>query len=709
MPHLGPLDALRARLQVELSTRPASHALPWGNPRAMTEALHSLQRDLGDDGNLSATDDRLKLSLQKFVQTHQVASFTELKYVCHGVTVPVGKEHWRLVDKHGLLDELLVLVSVYQAQPKQFRRCYQGLLSGYFGFDRFAADAGNSVGNWQRLRSYLNDQLLPICKATKSRGATPDWLQTLYAHKNLLTDDPCSRYAKGLSRGDATELKEVCAGLGIAGASWVWQDALMAYVRVVCAFPDAKFLSELTQLLNLIDGRGEITLPVTLVTQATAMVVIRYCACANQPEHAILRDTCIHWIGNPWINRTAWDAHVNHEPARQMVNGWLKRRLIRDFFELLAQDGSADLRRLNYWLKWEPQITDMWFVLGTNARLNHGAAFMELRKRMAGRDRELTDNNHQNNAFVMRIGQLLVIEFGVTGNACYVFPASDFRTNLDRKCFYLADLKQRSSAKRLSHQSHWEGAFDYELRKLLQSVPMSKGELTVPNSTSIQSLKQQQLQNGSKHINSVHEPIGGLAKILNDAATANHKQQASASLAEIGNARESATKLIFTNLDVVKVKAMCVRNFTEWKDRDGKFWALLTDRDRRPVFAASLDRYGFNYVEGKGFWRKSEDSYMDFNPTPSYLNPLERLKPVDSPLDVGQDDRDNNLLTDADFDHLCHMCEVRGVEIEDNRAKGGALWLLADRSKLRREFLSLLDRHKFRYVEGKGFWLKDKV
>jgi hypothetical protein len=122
-----------------------------------------------------------------------------------------------------------------------------------------------------------------------------------------------------------------------------------------------------------------------------------------------------------------------------------------------------------------------------------------------------------------------------------------------------------------------------------------------------------------------------------------------------------------------------------------------------------LDRYGFNYVEGKGFWRKSEDSYMDFNLTPSYLNPLERLKPVDPHLDVGQDDRDNNLLTDADFDHLYHMCEVRGIEIEDNRAEGGALWLLADKSKLRREFLSLLDRHKFRYVEGKGFWLKDKV
>ena len=70
-----------------------------------------------------------------------------------------------------------------------------------------------------------------------------------------------------------------------------------------------------------------------------------------------------------------------------MVEGWLKRRLIKDFFELLARDGAADLRRLNYWLKWEPEISDMWFLLGEDARRNKTEAFLSVRKRMAGRDR----------------------------------------------------------------------------------------------------------------------------------------------------------------------------------------------------------------------------------------------------------------------------------------------------------------------------------
>ncbi len=167
-----------------------------------------------------------------------------------------------------------------------------------------------------------------------------------------------------------------------------------------------------------------------------------------------------------------------------VVNSWLKQRLIKDFFGLLAADGAADFRRLEYWLKWEPQISDMWFVLGSDAQGNRTPEFLDLRKRMSGRDRKLVDSNHLNNAFVMRIGQLLVIEFGVTGNACYVFATSDFQTSLDNAVLNLHQLKQKAYAKRLSHTAQWEFKFDYELKKLLQSVPMSKGELKEFNPTS---------------------------------------------------------------------------------------------------------------------------------------------------------------------------------------------------------------------------------
>ena len=588
MPHSRSLAALRARLLVELVPMHSAHASEWGNPRVMSEALRNVRRDLGGDGGRPPTDDLLRSSIQQFVKNGKVSNFTELKYVCYGVTVPVGKDQWRIIDKQALFDGLLDLVKDHEGQLKQFRRCYQGLLSGYFGFDWYSAAVDKSHDNWERLRSYLSDQLKPTVKAAAQRGTTPEWLQILHAHKNLLTDDPCSRYAKGLKQGNSRELKEVCVGLGIAGSSWVWQDAFVAYVHLVCAGTDANFVKELNLLLDLVNGRAEITLPLALATQAAAIIVIRYSSSANKPEHAALRDTCLHWIGNPWLKRTAWDAHVNNEPARQMVNGWLKRRLIKDFFELLAQDGAADLRRLNYWLKWEPQITDMWFVLGSNARDDHSAAFMELRKRMSGRGRILTDNNHQNNAFVMRIGPLLVIEFGVTGNACYAFAAADFRTSLERQIFTIAELKQKALATRLSHMSQWEGRFDYELRRLLQSVPMSKGELQT-------------------HAANTAPSSGGNPLWRTSQSPAQSTVQKSTATL-VGIAPKPQQKSSETDLDLLF--NMCSRSGVEWEDnrpKRGALWILIPDRAKRAGLCGVLDRYGFRYTEGKGFWLKVED------------------------------------------------------------------------------------------------------
>lgn len=233
MPDSRSLDTLRTRLHAAMSP-PAASAPKWGNPGVMTEVLHQLQRDLGGAGDAAPARDVLLQALEQFQATRKAASFTELKYVCYGVTVPVGANFWRLIDRSILFDALLTLVKDYEAQPRQFRRCYQGLLNGYFGFDRYTRTDGSSGENWHRLRDFLNDQLNSIVRAASQRGTTPEWLQTLHAHKNLLTDDPCSRYAKGFKQGNAQELKDVCVGLGISGASWVWQDALVAYVRLVC-------------------------------------------------------------------------------------------------------------------------------------------------------------------------------------------------------------------------------------------------------------------------------------------------------------------------------------------------------------------------------------------------------------------------------------------------------------------------------------------
>jgi len=594
------MSKLRSQLLAAMAPNLVFRAPVWGSPRAMTEALRDVRKTLsGGDGGLP---DRnvLQDSLRRFASTQAVANFTELKHVCYGVTVPVGENKWCLIDREPLFHSLLGLIEQYNGQAKQYRRCYQGLLNGYFGFDKQAASSEGQA-NWGQLRTYLDQKLTPVVQAASRSGLPVDWLQALSANRNLLTDDPCSRYASELLRGQTDELRALCGALGIASTSWVWDEALMAYVRAVCDGEDLKFQQAMPDVLNLVNGRREMKLAQMLCTRAAAMTVARYADCADKPEHGDLRDTSLRCIGNPWVNRTAWDAHVQHEPARQMVEAWIKRRLIKDFFELLAHDGGADLRRLNYWLKWEPEISDMWFVLGVDARNNRSAAFEELRQRMTGRRRSLDDPNGQNNAFVMRIGPLLVIEFGVTGNACYAFAAADFKADLDKPLLHTRVLKQQTGATRLLHGGPWEPKFDYGLRKLLQSVPSFKGELPerpvaapAERPTSMQAIPPW-LQ---KTIANVERKTA--ARALPPETNSDRDASSLASMSSGNGMNEAQAEIVI---------ARCRRYGVLWEDnraKKGAFWVLMYDRQKHADFAAFLEARGFAYAQGKGFWIKDK-------------------------------------------------------------------------------------------------------
>ena len=559
------LEALRSKLRSELDMSHATDAVAWGNPRAMTEALRQLRRDLGGSGDGRPADDHLQRALFRFVKETQASSFTDLKYVCYGVTVPVGRGFGRLIDRQQLFDTLLLQVNQYLPRPKQFRRCYQGLLSGYFGFERNLEHPAEADQRWVGLRDYLAHQLVPLKEASEKRGQAPDWLRILHEHRNLLTADPCSRYAHGLVKDDQSELLQMSAGLGISRNSWVWEDAFLAYVELVCSFGDKDFKKYMPAVLDLVNGKGAITLPSALETKATAMTVRRYHQCREHPEHDDLRDTCVEKIGNTWLKQTAWDAVVNDEPTRLMVNSWLKKRLIRDFFELLAQDGAADLARLNYWLKWAPQIKGMWFVLGSDTWLNTSPNYMTMRKRMAGSDRQLRGGGSANNAFVMQIGQLLVIEFGMKGNACYIFAASDFNADLGSGVLSINDLKQKACQARLSHAPApgWEYKFDQEMRRLMQSIPLSRGGLK--NSDDL----------------AVREQGASEVKIT--------------------------SRAVLDSDEFVKLQSVLRWNGVGWKDnrpKGGALWVLIPYERQKPALVPLLERLGFRLVEGKGYYLK---------------------------------------------------------------------------------------------------------
>jgi len=512
----------------------------------------------GTEGRPS--EDVLVEAIKKFETKGDTDTFTELKYVCYGAETPVGPQNYRLIEDKETFE--LLLKAVEKRNSKQLRRCFQGLLSSYFRFDPKEAANQRGSENWVQLKGFLKKKLSPIYQSSKERGVIPDWLTTLYEHKNLLDENPCKRYADSLTRGSTQELQEVCEGLGIESSSWVWNEAFLAYVQTVCAMRDAPFVDHLNGVLELVNGKGQIHLPEAMAIEATAHCVIRYSKSANTTEHPYLRDTCVRRIGNPMLEQTKWDAFVDHEPARQMVTSWLKQQLIKDFFELLAQDGAADIRRLNYWLKWEKHITEMWFYLGDMAFADQRTAFKDVRDRMGGSIRRLEEPSRpENNAFVMRIGEYLVIEFSTKNNAMFIYQADQASPEMKYTYRTTPRLKNlQGSLGKHSHMGSWEFSFDHVLRRRLsQSVPTASSQTPIYRSNASQPTSTPTLSSRVLPLN----------------------------MSELK-----------TVVDVSRAR------IEDYRAKQGNLWVTLTDRSLDPGLATYLERRGFKYVAGRGYWIK---------------------------------------------------------------------------------------------------------
>ena len=195
-----------------------------------------------------------------------------------------------------------------------------------------------------------------------------------------------------------------------------------------------------------------------------------------------------------------------------------------------------------------------------------------------------------NIAFVMRIGPLLAIEFGMTGNACYIFAASEFNSDLNQQWLdSKRDLKQSNRRKWLAHQGQWEPRFDSALRDLLRSVPSSKGDLRFAKV--IPAASAPPIQASPSAPSQSLTPSAFAAPPTKDAL--------SSSAMSGGPFLESDFEFISSQCEIFGIEVEDNRR------KNGAFWVMVPDRTSRKAFTETLERMGFNFApNSKGFWYK---------------------------------------------------------------------------------------------------------
>jgi len=406
-------------------------------------------------------------AVQRFWSSGRVDSLRDARLVSFGLTVCPWGDSRSVMEDQRLFGAALEGVSTWRDSPRQFRKCYQGLARSYFDYDiaRGAVPASGKE-NWGTLRDYLRQNVTYI----KDLSINPDWVESAMENQGLFTTTPCEAYGKDVLDGDTERVERVRSHLGISDGSWFTRELIMAQLVQAARRDDHTFPPLVSRLLGLIAHND------VLRDSGMKLILDRYASIQQAPQHVGLKEQVVEWWGNPWLpsNQDRWGGVS--QTARDMVSNWLKGEFIELFFSKLAQDGLSDTRRVRFWEKYIPSIETMQFALGNHAMYSREKDFVELRAKLKGLLVGLDDGNAYNNAFVMRLGDLLAVEFSGASNAFYGYSVKRTLPFDLSKPVKSAPVNGRNSLKNdtrmlyLRHQdgvhgyTHWEDRFKDELQ-----------------------------------------------------------------------------------------------------------------------------------------------------------------------------------------------------------------------------------------------------
>lgn len=406
-------------------------------------------------------------AVQRFWDSGHLESLRDARLVSFGLTVcPWGDSRCVMEDRR-LFGAALDGVSTWRDSPRQFRKCYQGLARSYFDYDiaRGAVPASGKE-NWGTLRDYLRQNVTYI----KDQSINPDWVERVMENQGLFTTTPCEAYGKDVLEGDTERVDLVRSHLGISDGSWFTRELIMAQLVQAARGDDRTFPPLVSRLLGLIAHNDVLRDP------GMKLILDRYASIPQAPQHEGLKEQAVEWWGNPWLpsNQDRWGGIS--KTARDMVSTWLAGEFMELFFTKLAQDGLSDTRRVRFWEKYIPSITTMQFALGNHARYSREKDFVELRAKLKGLLVGLEDVNAYNNAFIMKFDDLLAVEFSGQSNAFYGYSVRRTLPFDLSKPVRSAPVNGRNSLKndahvlKLSHQdgvhgyTYWEDRFKDELQ-----------------------------------------------------------------------------------------------------------------------------------------------------------------------------------------------------------------------------------------------------
>jgi hypothetical protein len=382
-------------------------------PKTLDDQLHALRQTLSGAGAQRPSRDRVHEAIARFRQTQKLIRPADARLVCYGCAERFSAGEPPLIEDPAAIATLLQSVDQYAREPRSFRRCYRGLLHVYFTYDG-EGDATGDAGrdSWRALRTYLSVRR----SAIRVGGLQPEWVETIESNPDLLTADPVGRYTARLLDGDTAEVDQIKLRLDIQDTSWLMRRLIIAQIVAATRASDEDFMRRAGRLLGLLEGHP------LLETEALVLIIERYASICSPVPHPGLRERAIRAWGNPMFRRHSAEWCRVSEPARAMIAQWVTLDIIEEFFQVLSEDRQTEQRRARFWQRYHERIDDVYVALGSAALYSKDRDAERVRMKMGDRVLALRrGGNPLNNALILLLPDIVAVEFGVRGEACYLY------------------------------------------------------------------------------------------------------------------------------------------------------------------------------------------------------------------------------------------------------------------------------------------------
>src|SRR6185369_8912884 len=211
--------------------------------------------------------------------------------------------------------------------------------------------------------------------------------------------------------------------------------------------------------------------------EALVAVLTRYHQCSEPARHVLLRDYVVRkdvWR-NPKLRAaglaTSW-TRVDDSVWR-MVLQWVNEANLKDFFAVLAARRNSDEGRLEFWSQYLEQIS--WTRLIFSSQTRYLAYSNEAIRNLIAREEDsyaTLSTNADVDAFMMQLGEYIIVEFSRVPNAAYAYKADElpFEPYAREYTGTMADLKAgfhgEHAARILHKKGGWENEAAAKLRRL---------------------------------------------------------------------------------------------------------------------------------------------------------------------------------------------------------------------------------------------------